>query len=234
MIDQTLLIPTLKGCAGNRAETIADIVALAGGGGGSLADLSDVTLTAPATGSVLFKTAGNWVNTDLIQVISDGEGVVLFDEQFAQVRAMSLSTQTAGINIMGGFAGGDTSLGFFDFEQVGFFANLNASATRARWTSFANSVPFEVRGKTAALTFVTNLEIHPDNGVILRFLGIDEAVTKSGGFRVINELEIDGDLNHDGANAGFYATTPIAQQTGVAVSDAAIHAALVNLGLITA
>ena len=33
---------------------------------------------------------------------------------------------------------------------------------------------------------------------------------------------------------GFYAAPPVAQQTGVAVSDAAIHAALVNLGLITA
>ena len=33
---------------------------------------------------------------------------------------------------------------------------------------------------------------------------------------------------------GFYGTAPVAQQTGVAVSAAAIHAALVNLGLITA
>lgn len=33
---------------------------------------------------------------------------------------------------------------------------------------------------------------------------------------------------------GFYGHGSVAQQTGVAVSDAAIHAALVNLGLITA
>ena len=33
---------------------------------------------------------------------------------------------------------------------------------------------------------------------------------------------------------GFYAATPVALQTGVAVSALAIHAALVNLGLITA
>ncbi|MCP3880677.1 MAG: hypothetical protein GY701_20140 [Sulfitobacter sp.] len=37
-----------------------------------------------------------------------------------------------------------------------------------------------------------------------------------------------------GNTIGFYGTTPIAQQTGVAVSAAAIHAALVDLGLITA
>ncbi len=40
-------------------------------------------------------------------------------------------------------------------------------------------------------------------------------------------FQVDGDV-------GFYGTTPIAQQTGVAVSAAAIHTALVNLGLITA
>ncbi len=33
---------------------------------------------------------------------------------------------------------------------------------------------------------------------------------------------------------GFYGTTPIAQQTGVAVSAAGIHAACVALGLFTA
>lgn len=45
-----------------------------------------------------------------------------------------------------------------------------------------------------------------------------------------------GDLNHAtaGAKVGFYGTTPIVKQTGVAVSAAGIHAALVNLGLIAA
>ena len=36
------------------------------------------------------------------------------------------------------------------------------------------------------------------------------------------------------AAVGFYGATPVAQQTGVAVDAAGIHAALVNLGLITA
>lgn len=45
-------------------------------------------------------------------------------------------------------------------------------------------------------------------------------------------LHLGGDLNHDGTNVGFYTATPVAQQTGVAVTAAGIHAALVNLGLI--
>lgn len=46
----------------------------------------------------------------------------------------------------------------------------------------------------------------------------------------------DGDIRLGGAadQIGFYGAAPVAQQTGVAVSAAAIHAALVNLGLITA
>lgn len=47
-------------------------------------------------------------------------------------------------------------------------------------------------------------------------------------------LRVEGALDHDGTTVGFYGATPTAQQTGVAVSAAGIHAALVNLGLITA
>ena len=36
-----------------------------------------------------------------------------------------------------------------------------------------------------------------------------------------------------GQKIGFFNATPVVQQTGVAVSAAGIHAALVNLGLIT-
>lgn len=47
-------------------------------------------------------------------------------------------------------------------------------------------------------------------------------------------LTVGGDLNHDGPNVGFYGTAPIAQQAGVAVTAAGIHAACVALGLFTA
>ena len=73
------------------------------------------------------------------------------------------------------------------------------------------------------------------------------AVTK--GFSVAGAFEaIGGNINLNGADVaglthliggsgsaiGFYGATPTGLQTGVAVSAAAIHAALVNLGLITA
>ena len=37
-----------------------------------------------------------------------------------------------------------------------------------------------------------------------------------------------------GQKLGFFNATPVVQQTGIAVTAAGIHAALVNLGLITA
>ena len=52
--------------------------------------------------------------------------------------------------------------------------------------------------------------------------------------RLRGDITIDEDLNHDGSNVGFYGTAPIALQTGVAATEAGIHAALVALGLITA
>jgi hypothetical protein len=54
------------------------------------------------------------------------------------------------------------------------------------------------------------------------------------GLALLGAIEIDGALNHDGSTVGFYGTSPIAKQTGVAVDATSIHAALVNLGLISA
>lgn len=79
-------------------------------------------------------------------------------------------------------------------------------------------------------------KITDDSGVVRVEGTLDlegDALTVSGA-TTVEALEINGALNHDGAGVGFYGTAPVAQQTGVAVSDAAIHAALVNLGLITA
>lgn len=49
-----------------------------------------------------------------------------------------------------------------------------------------------------------------------------------------DNIILSADLDHNGSNIGFYSTDPVSLQTGVAVSAAGVHAALVNLGLITA
>ncbi len=59
-------------------------------------------------------------------------------------------------------------------------------------------------------------------------------IHQDGKVQILGELEIDGALNHDGTTIGFHGTTPITKQTGVEVTAAGVHAALVNLGLISA
>lgn len=159
-------------------------------GVGSLDDLSDVTLTAPVEGSVLFKSAGDWINSDLILITSDGQ-VQLFDAQFAQARHLSMVTTTAGISLIPGGAGGDTVLNYFDETATVLFGNINMALGRARWSIFQNSVPFEFRSRDTGGIFRTNLEIHPDDGVIQRFLGVDMArtvIAGSGGLEVNNTV----------------------------------------------
>jgi hypothetical protein len=56
----------------------------------------------------------------------------------------------------------------------------------------------------------------------------------SSGYLETDYLAVVTALHHQGASAGFFGTTPIAKPTGVAVSAAGIHAALVSLGLIAA
>ena len=52
--------------------------------------------------------------------------------------------------------------------------------------------------------------------------------------RVSGSLEVDGDLNHDGSNVGFYGTTPIAKPAVVGTPDGGpVQTALSSLGLVT-
>ena len=76
--------------------------------------------------------------------------------------------------------------------------------------------------------------------VVTRFLVDEDGDTwQSGSITAVegvfsSNVEIDGAFNHDGSSVGFYGTAPVAKQTGVAQTAAALQAALVNLGLITA
>ncbi len=69
--------------------------------------------------------------------------------------------------------------------------------------------------------------LRADGDVATVDLGFGMLITK---FMAASTVLIEG----NGTGLGFFATTPAAQPTGVAVSAAGIHAALVTLGLITA
>ena len=84
---------------------------------------------------------------------------------------------------------------------------------------------------SAGLAMIANGKytwLSPTNDGFLFGSGKDTNLYRSAA----DTLKTDDSFFHAGANLGFYGTTPVAKQTGVAVTEAAIHAALVNLGLI--
>lgn len=76
-----------------------------------------------------------------------------------------------------------------------------------------DAVPLTVRGSDSV-------------NEVFRILASGELVSQPGGGGIVLDINTDA--------IGFYGTAAIAKQTGVAVSAAGIHAALVNLGLISA
>lgn len=72
-------------------------------------------------------------------------------------------------------------------------------------------------------------------GIVDQLFGVVFDIAPStGNARFRAALEIIGDLQHRGEKLGHYGTAPIVKQTGIAVTAAGVHAALVNLGLIAA
>ena len=77
--------------------------------------------------------------------------------------------------------------------------------------------------------FYTNAGASAFNSVLALTIKSDQNATFAG------EVEIDGDLNHDGSNVGFYGTAPIAQAvlaTGAGATVDNVITALQNLGLV--
>ena len=94
-------------------------------------------------------------------------------------------------------------------------------------TTHASTTDWNISGITAIKAGAVDADF--DAITATTYGGITEAnlLDKAASAVIIGAREWQG-------NIGFYSTTPISQQTGVAVTAAGIHTALVNLGLITA
>lgn len=90
----------------------------------------------------------------------------------------------------------------------------------------ANAQAFRVYGTTTGPKYVSLSHNGTD--------GLLDVAASSGQLTLGGTNATGVRVGASGKNVGFYGTTPIALQTGVAVSAAGIHAALVALGLITA
>lgn len=120
------------------------------------------------------------------------------------------------------WANSATPAGMTEVTMVGTSGGMRvAAAAEERWTQVTPG------GMEVGSTGDSNRDI------TLTTLGTGRVITTAGA-KVTGDVELDGDLNHDGSEVGFYGTAPIAKQTGVAVTAQGIHDALVALGLISA
>lgn len=175
--------------------------------------------------------SGDAANTDLLinrteTAIGSGSQY-LFDAQVGNVSKFAI-TNTGNVGI------GTTS--------PTNILSLGGNAVRTFWmerhttaNTAGNGLTIQAGGATAAATDKAggNLTLNPgvstgtgESGVILQ--GCVAGLTGTGDNSFSTILQILGN------KLGFYNATPVIKQTGVAVTAEGIHAALVNLGLISA
>lgn len=124
------------------------------------------------------------------------------------------------------------------FGRVKAIYNGDLANGTAAWIDFVR--PVANFGNEAEIRFATNPGSSPTAGttptqrMVVNKDGSVLIGTETDGLTGDGSLAVAKDFAHRGANLGFYNTAPIAKQTGVAVSAAGIHAALVALGLISA
>ena len=129
-----------------------------------------------------------------------------------------LFTNGSGISVKDSATGDDQPGILFVNDAEANMVVMRVLATGTVMDSFLlaiqqDSAPFNLTGQDSSSVTQAMIDADPDGALDFYFDGILEASTKSGGFLIDDELEIDGALNHDGSTAGFFANTPIIQQT---------------------
>lgn len=127
---------------------------------------------------------------------------------------------------------GDGDSGFFesadDNVSVSIFGIKRFEFTAAGFSGF-NANSFTVVSEAATATNPTLIPNKSDLDTGIGWVQADQLSLVAGGLNCISVSKVAG-----ARRIGFYDGSPVALQTGVAVTTAAIHAALVSLRLITA
>jgi hypothetical protein len=159
------------------------------------------------SGHLLFQgqNSGN-VQTNLFEGDPDGQA------QLHYAGTKAFSTNASGIDVQ------DTSgvvpiITFRNDASTGLGQILIDGTGNTAVRSQVHGGTLRLQGEDAGGTLRQLVVCDPDNTVELYYAGTLEATTKSGGFRIDDELEVDGAFNHDGATFGIYATTPVAQSS---------------------
>ena len=194
-------------------------------------DLSDVTIAAPDNFSVLYKSAGDWLNTNALLVepgtaVTSDENLLIVgaSTRYISIQATGASdfritevegtpdTVTFGmlgqnpgltltdteITTLGniGSGSGRTIIGMGLNDRVEFFSTTNE--LRIQWDG--SDFDLESRVNGAVLGFRAT----QGGGAVVDLVEMNP----SGSIRVFRDLQLDGDIDHDGSQIGYFGTTP--------------------------
>ena len=223
---QTLIVGTIEFGDGSTQDTAA--------GAG---DITPNRITVPqrdevATPTIAFGDGdtGFFEESDDVLVISCGASEVVRFINVAGVEQMILPLQN--IEATPSLAFGDGDTGFFesfdDFLRVVVGGNDRFLFAGDELRGISGTGP-AIMNESVSVTNPTLVPSTADKDTGIGGNSSDQLSLIAGGLDCINVAETGA-----AREIGFYVTAPIALQTGVAVTAAGIHAALVALGLITA
>lgn len=165
-----------------------NLVAPPSGGASALDDLSDVTLTAPATGGVLYKSAGDWIDTDAITIDPAGNVELSANGTVAAVvQPSGIAVHATSFPQLNFKNGAGTSLGFLFYE---------VSSNKMTLRNDQNSGHIILVGQTAAVDR-TLVEADPDTSVDLYYAGKKALTTQPYGAFIYSTAD-------DSPYLGFY------------------------------
>lgn len=193
---------TSTGAGFERVLTTADL-----GGGGALDDLSDVTLTTEATGDVLYKSAGDWLDTSAISVNPAGAVTLDFNATGSGLRSGATGVEVIGSStsvseVLLYANDGSTLLG--DIVHVGGSLRVRArvnNESASLWSRTSGGV--DMQGFQISNTGIA--QAHHQNNI--RFLTSNLGITVRGGSTTTGTLLIEGSGAADLFRIGVAATT---------------------------
>ena len=124
---------------------------------------------------------------------------------------LAASTTTEGIAVHPSKSAVHGTVELFDSTGASLVLQKNDTVSIGVLYNKDDGFGIALQANKADSTPVNMFVMDPDAACDLYWGGVLEASTKSGGFLIDDELEIDGALNHDGSTVGLYGTTPAAQ-----------------------
>jgi hypothetical protein len=204
-------------------EGVSGWILQGGAGGGSLATLSDVTLTTPATGATLIKSAGNWVDGQLDLADTDAVTGLLAAANVGTGLTDAQVSDTLTSSLFVGSGSTTTAIDLATAEVAGSLADASVSDTltcslfvgSGSTTTAVDLATAEVGGD---LPFTSVAQIATD-----RLLGRDTAATGD-----IEQLTVGGGIEFTGTGIQTSAFTGDVTKTagGTATTIAADSVAL--------